>query len=109
MSTITDHQAILRAAAVGDDEALEALVRVYHDRVHRFGLRVCRDPFDADDAVQEAFVTLSRRPEVVRDPGALCWLMTVVMSACLRRLRPLRRRRGLLAEPSEARGDASSA
>ena len=42
-----DHQAILEAATMGDDKALELLVRAYHDRVYRFGLRACRDPFDA--------------------------------------------------------------
>ena len=76
-----DHQTIPEAAALGDDEALEILVRTYHDRIYRFGLRVCHNPFDADDAVQEAFITLSRRPDVVRDPGTLSWLMTVVRNA----------------------------
>ena len=32
-----------------------------------FGLRVCRDGFDADDAVQEAFAKLAVRREVVGD------------------------------------------
>jgi RNA polymerase sigma-70 factor (ECF subfamily) len=48
---------------------------------------VCRDEADADDAVQEAFVKLSRRPDVLRHAGALSWLMTVVRRACLRLLR----------------------
>jgi RNA polymerase sigma-70 factor, ECF subfamily len=104
MENKPDHQAILQAAAVGDDRALEVLVRSYHDRVYRFGLRVCRDPFDADDAVQEAFITLARRPEVVRDPGVLSWLMTVVRNACLRMLRSFRRSGSLLTEDVEGSG-----
>lgn len=83
-----DHDDVVRAAAHGDDAALGVLVRAYHDRVYRFGLRVCRDGFDADDAVQEAFTKLVRRPEVVRDPSVLSWLMTVVRNACARMLRP---------------------
>jgi RNA polymerase sigma-70 factor, ECF subfamily len=82
---------VLVAAARGDDEALAVLVRAYHDRVHRFGRRVCRDGHDADDAVQEAFTKLVTRPDVVNNPGALSWLMTVVRHACLRLLRPFRR------------------
>jgi RNA polymerase sigma-70 factor (ECF subfamily) len=101
MATNPDHQAILQAAAIGDDRALEVLVRSYHDRVYRFGLRVCRDSFDADDAVQEAFIKLARRPDVVRDPGVLSWLMTVVRNACLRMLRSFRRPRPLLSEGTE--------
>jgi RNA polymerase sigma-70 factor, ECF subfamily len=82
---------VLVAAARGDDEALAVLVRAYHDRVHRFGRRVCRDGHDGDDAVQEAFTKLVTRPDVVNDPSALSWLMTVVRHACLRLLRPFRR------------------
>jgi len=82
--------------ARGDDEALSQLVRAYHDRVYRFGLRVCRDGYDADDAVQEAFVKLARRPDVVGDPSALSWLMSVVRHACSRMLRLFVRDRAVL-------------
>jgi RNA polymerase sigma-70 factor, ECF subfamily len=85
----------LLAAAQGDNEALTALVRAYHDRVYRFGRRVCRDGAEADDAVQEAFLTLSRRPDVVGHPGALSWLMTTVRHVCLRMLRPFAQRQRL--------------
>lgn len=91
----------LLAAARDDDEALAVLVRAHHLRVHRFGLRVCRDAGDADDAVQEAFARLVMRPEVVRHPGALSWLMTVVRNACLRLLRPFLRERRVLGERSD--------
>jgi RNA polymerase sigma-70 factor (ECF subfamily) len=104
------HDALLASAARGDDEALAALVHAYHDRVYRFGLRVCRDGFDADDAVQEAFAKLANRPEVARDPSVLSWLMTVVRNACLRMLRPFARERRVLGDrlddPDEARSEA---
>lgn len=89
---------IVTAAASGDDEALTLLVRAYHDRVYRFGQRVCRDDFDAEDAVQEAFAALARRPDVARHSGALSWLMTTVRNACLRMLRPFLRERRSLGE-----------
>jgi RNA polymerase sigma-70 factor (ECF subfamily) len=94
---------VVAAAARGDDQALATLVRAYHDRVYRFGLRVCRDGYDADDAVQEAFLQLARRPDVASDPGVLSWLMTVVRHACLRMLRPfVRERRALGARVEDA-------
>lgn len=102
------HGDVLAAAAKGDDEALGVLVRAYHDRVYQFGLRVCRDGFDADDAVQEAFVKLARRPDVVRDPGALSWLMSVVRNACLRMLRPFVRERRTLGERVDMAEDVAS-
>jgi len=42
-------------------------VRLYHARLWRFGRRVCRDDFDADDAVQEAFVKLARSANVQQE------------------------------------------
>jgi RNA polymerase sigma-70 factor (ECF subfamily) len=96
--TVVGHDDVLAAAARGDDEALSQLVRAYHDRVYRFGLRVCRDGWDAEDAVQEAFAKLARRPEVVKDAGALAWLMTVVRHACMRMLKPFARERRTLGQ-----------
>jgi RNA polymerase sigma-70 factor (ECF subfamily) len=90
------------AAAHGDDHALTTLVRLHHDRVYRFGVRVCRDPYDADDAVQEAFVKLAARPDVMADRGALSWLFTVVQNACRRMLRPFARERTALGDRVEA-------
>lgn len=79
--------ATLTAAVNGDDAALGELVRLYHARLWRFGRRVCRDDFDADDAVQEAFVKLARSPSVQSSAGVFAWLTTVVKHACLRFLR----------------------
>src|SRR5438046_9985095 len=93
---------VTAAASGGDDEALTLLIRAYHDRVYRFGQRVCRDSFDADDAVQEAFVALARRPDVARHRGVLSWLMTSVRNGCLRMLRPFLRQRGSLGERGRA-------
>jgi RNA polymerase sigma-70 factor (ECF subfamily) len=91
----------LAASACHDDEALARLVRDYHDRVYRFGVRVCRDGFDADDAVQEAFTKLARRPDVARAPGTLSWLLAVVRNTCRRMLRPFARERRVLGERLE--------
>jgi RNA polymerase sigma-70 factor (ECF subfamily) len=98
---MNDHQAELAAAARGDDAALARLVRAYHGRMYRFGLRVCRDGYDADDAVQEAFTKLAARPEVAGDRGVLSWLFTVVRHACARMLRPFARERRALGERIE--------
>lgn len=95
------HEEVLTAAARGDDAALALLVRAHHDRVYRFGLRVCRDGYDADDAVQEAFIKLAKRPEVARDRGVLSWLFAVVRRACMRMLRPFARERRTLGERIE--------
>lgn len=99
MTGARGHAAVLDAAARGDDDALASLVRLHHDRVYRFGLRVCRDGFDADDAVQEAFTKIATaRRDIIADQSALSWLMTVVRNACLRLLRPFHRQRRVLGD-----------
>jgi len=98
---VNSHREMLVAAARGDDAALARLVRAYHGRVYQFGLRVCRDSDDADDAVQEAFIKLSARPDVAGDRGVLSWLFTVVRNACARLLRPFARERRTLGERIE--------
>jgi RNA polymerase sigma-70 factor (ECF subfamily) len=102
------HRMALARAARGDDAALGALVAAYHDRVYRYGLRVCRDGFDADDAVQEAFIKLADRPDVARSDGALAWLMRVVLHACTRMLRPFLRERRALGERVESEDEAAA-
>jgi RNA polymerase sigma-70 factor (ECF subfamily) len=84
-----------------DDDALAALIRTYHARVVRYGRRVCRDDFDADDAVQEAFTKIAHRPDVARGPSPLGWLLTVVRRACMKLLRPFARERRVLGERVE--------
>ena len=98
---VNDHAEQLASAARGDDDALAALVRTYHDRVYRFGVKVCRDGYDADDAVQDAFAKLATRPDLVHDSGVLSWLFTVVRNACVRMLRPFARARKTLGERVE--------
>jgi RNA polymerase sigma-70 factor (ECF subfamily) len=88
---------LVERSVAGDADALAELVKRYHDRVYRFGRRVCRDGYDADDAVQLAFITLSRRPDMQQSKGVLSWLMTVVKNACLAMLAPLSRRSPLSA------------
>jgi RNA polymerase sigma-70 factor, ECF subfamily len=98
MSDATNHVKLLDDATNGDNSALSALVKLYHDRVYQFGLRVCRDSFDTTDAVQEAFIKLSTRPDVMNSSNRLAWLRTVVRNACFRLLRPFRREKRRLGD-----------
>ena len=99
---------LLARSAAGDKNAVRELVGLYHDQVYRFGRRVCRDDFDADDAVQMAFITLARRPDVQQSATVFPWLMKVVRNACLGMLRPLaaRRRESLSSSALEVPDDA---
>lgn len=84
---------ILESALSGSDEALRALVHRYHDRVYRFGKKVCANDFEAQDAVQSAFIVLARRPDLQGSPSVLSWLFQVVRNACLAALQRVSGRR----------------
>jgi RNA polymerase sigma-70 factor (ECF subfamily) len=96
------HEALLAAACQGDRGALDQLVQLYYARVYRYGRRVCLNPSDADDAVQEAFVALGRSVTTFRQEASLStWLFTVVKNMCMRMLRPFVRQRHHLGEAVE--------
>jgi RNA polymerase sigma-70 factor (ECF subfamily) len=55
----TDERLVRRAAG-GDGDAFAELVARHRDRVWAIALRMCRDPEDAEDALQETFVSAWR-------------------------------------------------
>ncbi|MDA3645922.1 sigma-70 family RNA polymerase sigma factor [Saccharopolyspora indica] len=80
--------------AAGDDEAFEQLVHRCSASLLRLALRMLGDRADAEDVVQEAFVTVWRRAGELVEPAALrTWLFQVVRRRCLIVLRARRTRR----------------
>lgn len=82
--------ATVSAALAGDDTALVELIRKHHGQLFRFGVRMCGNRTDADDAVQEALLTLARRPDMHDNPGVIRWMFTVIKNWCLRIVRRAR-------------------
>ena len=73
----------------------EALVTGHAPGLYRTALAILGDPQEAEDAVQDAFVTfLEKAPENLEQPGA--WLTRVLVNACKSRLRLAWRRVGPL-------------
>lgn len=81
----------LRAA---DPSALEELVDRYAGRIYGFASRMCRDPEDARDVLQDTFIGALRGLAQFRGESSLStWLFRIAANACLKM-----RRRGK-AEP----------
>ncbi len=79
----------------GDQDAFESLFRQFSGEVHRWVLRIVRDPSAADDVVVETFWRAYRaraRFDPARSFGA--WLRRVATNAALDELRAARRRAG---------------
>jgi len=75
---------LVRAAAAGDADSLDRLLRRAQQVARRFSRSVCGQAEDADDAVQEALIRTYRSVGRIRDPEAFRpWLYRTVRNACL--------------------------
>ena len=84
---------LLQAHVDGDRDAFALLVRRHQDRLWAVALRVMRNPEDAADALQDAYIAAFRRAGSFRgDAAVTTWLHRVVVNACLDRLRSLKAR-----------------
>lgn len=84
---------LLRRHVAGDPDAFATLVGRHRDRLWAVALRTMRNPEDAADALQEAYIAAFRRAGSFRGEAQVTtWLHRVVVNACLDRLRVLRSR-----------------
>jgi RNA polymerase sigma-70 factor (ECF subfamily) len=75
-------------AAEGDEGAFEVLVRRHAPALLRLATRLLGSRTEADDAVQDAFVTAWRRlPEFRGEAGFGTWMHRIVTNRCLNILR----------------------
>ncbi len=82
---------LLRAHVDGDAHAFASLVARHQDRLWAIALRMMRNPEDAADALQDAYISAFRRAATYRGEARVTtWLHRVVVNACLDRLRSLR-------------------
>ncbi|MFE2153752.1 RNA polymerase sigma factor [Streptomyces lavendulae] len=78
-------------AAEGDEEAFEALVRRHGPAMLRLAVQFLGNRSEAEDVVQEAFVSAWRKlPEFRGDAGFGTWLHRIVTNRCLNVLRARR-------------------
>jgi RNA polymerase sigma-70 factor (ECF subfamily) len=74
---------------------LEVWLREDYGTAYRTACLVLRDPVDAQDAVQEAFLRVWRFRDAIPDGDARkAWLYRVVVNACISRIRSERSRTG---------------
>ena len=81
----------LRRAEAG---AVEALVGTYGDRVYRLALRITGNASDAEEVVQDALWTASRKIDTFRGAAAFgSWVYRITANAAYQKLRGRRSRR----------------
>lgn len=91
MSSEPSDEALVDAARAGDRSALEALLSRHQARIYRYGMKMCGDPEDAQDVLQETMIALARNIGDFRGESALSsWLYAVARSFCLKKRRKRR-------------------
>jgi RNA polymerase sigma-70 factor (ECF subfamily) len=101
ISVEKDDPALIAAAQSGDRDALDALLRRHHDRIHALCRRVTANETDALDATQDALIAIVRGlPRYDGRASFTTWSYRVAMNACLDELRR-RRRRPLVGLPDD--------
>ncbi|RMG11519.1 MAG: sigma-70 family RNA polymerase sigma factor [Deltaproteobacteria bacterium] len=87
-----DDKRLVERATQGDGRAFEALVRKYQRRIYRLAYGMVRDPEEAMDLAQEAFVKAHRNLARFKgDSSFYTWLYRITKNLCIDHLR---RRRG---------------
>ncbi len=85
MSTDVD---LLAAHAAGDSRAFAELMRRHYDHLWQTALRTSYTREDAADSLQEALLSAHRTAATFRGDAAVrSWLHTIVVNACLDRMR----------------------
>jgi RNA polymerase sigma-70 factor, ECF subfamily len=79
---------LLAEARAGNREALENLLERHQAQVYRFGMKMCRDPEDAKDVLQDTLLAMARSVRDFRGASSIAtWLYTIARSFCIKKRR----------------------
>jgi len=85
---------LVKAAQRGDEEALRELVRRYEKTVYQFAFKVCRSQEDAEDTLQEAFLSILKALKSFNHKSNFStWVYRIVSNSCLMKWRKEKRER----------------
>jgi len=82
-----DEQALIQAALQGDMDAFNRLVLALQDMVYNTAYRVMGEPDAAEDATQEAFISVYKKLHTYRGGSFKAWVLRIVTNACYDELR----------------------
>ncbi len=82
---------IVRKAKKGDKEAFSELVTIYSERIYNLALRILRNREDAEDVLQETFLTVLQKLNTFDGrSNFFTWIYRIATNASLMKLRKKR-------------------
>ena len=100
-SSHDDLAALIERARTGDGRAFEDLARQEERALYRHAARIVGPGADAEDVVQDAFVSAWRGIRSFEGTSFRAWLFRIVTNRALDKMRSRKRRAELPLEPSE--------
>ena len=83
---------IIRMALNGDQSAQTELVKTHSTRIYNLGLRIMRNEEDAEDVLQETFITMLNKLQQFSGKSSLyTWLYRIATNIALQKLREKKR------------------
>jgi len=87
-----DDASLVRRAAAGDAAAVRTIIRTHNQRLYRLVRAVVRSNADAEDVLQEAYLSAFARLDTFQGEASLStWLSRIALNAALMRLRAQKR------------------
>jgi RNA polymerase sigma-70 factor (ECF subfamily) len=110
---VDSDRSLAQTIAAGDTRAFACLMRRFNQRLYRTARAVLRDPTEAEDALQDAYLHAYHSMAQFRGEASLStWLTRLVVNECLARIRRSKRRQNVVPlvvnserRMSEAAGD----
>ncbi len=97
---------LVERAQAGDAAALEELLGSVAPSVRRFGQRMCKNPQDADDVLQDTLLSIATHLRDFEGRSSLVsWVFALARSACARRRRGMKNRPPVSDAAVAERGD----
>ncbi len=79
---------LLERSRTGDTAALETLLEQHQAQVYRFGMKMCRNPEDAQDVLQDTLLAMARGVRDFKGASSVStWLFAIARSFCIKKRR----------------------
>ncbi len=84
-ATTSEERRLIERFKQGNEDAMEEIINRYEESLYNFGLRMCGQKQDAEDIIQDTFLSAFRYLDSFREETSLKnWLYKIAANACFR-------------------------